>query len=371
MESPDFARNLYLTYRLGARTRRRLATWDAEVLAAPRLPSTRWHQRQAAFLRAASSSASTQIEGNQLSLWAADELLGGLRPEGSAKDRREVRNYSEALDLAIGLSRREPFEWHELLLQQLNAAVLRGLEADQRGAYRSVPVTAGGGFYLAPNAAAAPALMGTLVEWLRATGAHPLVRSALLHLNLVAIHPWLDGNGRTTRLATLIDVDRVVRATELVSIEPALAADRAGYFGRIRHAVGLSWDPENHDATEWIDWYVELHVDALRRGGELNEAALHDIVVILEALERRGEPADWGPIILTSAFGTLVAGRVQRMYRHSSSAARAMIGRLVEAGWLTADGATRGRVYHPSGLVTDLPLRSPEAARRWALTPPR
>ena len=35
MESPDFARNLYLTYRLGARTRRRLARWDAEVLAAP------------------------------------------------------------------------------------------------------------------------------------------------------------------------------------------------------------------------------------------------------------------------------------------------------------------------------------------------
>ena len=243
MEPPDFARNLYLTYRLGARTRRQLATWDAEVLAAPRLPSTRWHQRQAAFLRAASSSASTQIEGNQLSLWAADELLGGLRPEGSAKDRREVRNYSEALDLAIGLSRREPFEWHELLLQQLNATVLRGLEADQRGAYRSVPVTAGGGFYLAQNAAAAPALMGTLVEWLRVTGAHPLVRSALLHLNLVAIHPWLDGNGRTTRLAALMDVDRVVRATELVSIEPALAADRAGYFGRIRHAVGMSWIP--------------------------------------------------------------------------------------------------------------------------------
>lgn len=371
MESPAFARNLYLTYRLEPAMPRRLAEWDAGVLEAPRLPSTRWHQRQALFLRAASTSASARIEGNQLSLWGADQLLSGLPAAGSDRDRREVLNYAEAQDLAVSLGRREPFEWHELMLQQLNATVLRGLEHDTRGGYRTEPVTAGGGFYAAPNAAVVPRLMATLLDWLRSTEAHPVVRAALLHLNLVAIHPWFDGNGRTTRLACQLDLDRTVRAPELIGVEPALAADQHGYFRRIRQAVGMSWDPENHTATEWIDWYAGLHLDALRAGRAVVEATQHDIIVILGALERRDEPAEWGPIILTAAFGAFVASRIQRMYGHSASAARAMLARLTTAGWIVPEGETRGRVYRPSERVSGLGLLSPEAARRWARVAPR
>ncbi len=289
-----------------------------------------------------------------------------MRIEGRYRDQREVRNYSEALDIAGGLASREPFEWHEMVLQQLNAVVLRRLENDMDGAFRTGPVTVGGGFYSAPNAAVVPRLVAALMDWLRTTDVHPLVRSALLHLNLAAIHPWFDGNGRTTRIACLLDLDRLIHAPELISIEPSLAADQDTYFRRLRDAVGMSWDPGNHVATEWVDWYVGLHVDALRAGRESNEAIRRDVVTILAALERRGEEADWGPIVLTSAFGAFRASLVQRMYGNSSSAARAMVGRLVDAGWLIAEGQTRGRLYRPSRRVDELSLESPTAARRWA-----
>ena len=263
----------------------------------------------------------------------------------------KIRNYAAALELAAETGAREPFEWHEMVLQQLNAAVLRGLDDDTRGAYRTGPVTVGSGFYSAPNAVSVPSVMTRLVDWLRTTRCHPLVRVALLHLNLVAIHPWFDGNGRTTRIACLLDLGREVGARQWANIEPALAADQDGYFRGIRDAVGLAWDPENHDATEWIEWYAGLHLDALRDGLALDEATRRDMATILAALERRGEDADWGPVILTAAYGRFGTRLVQQMYGLSSSAARALVGRLVDAGWLRAEGETRGRTYHPTDAV--------------------
>ena len=370
MDAPDFVRNLYLAHLIEPDTRSRLEEWDALLREGSRSPVSRWQHRRDAFLRAASTSASTRIEGNQLSLWDADRLLAGMHVAGRERDQREVRNYSEALSIASDFGRREQFEWHELVLQQLNAVVLSGLDNDTRGAYRTGPVTVGGGFYGAPNSSTVPALMAALVDWLRSTRQHPLVRAALLHLNLVAIHPWFDGNGRTTRLACLLDLERVVRAPELINIEPAIAADQEGYFRRIRDAVGMSWDPENHVATEWVDWYVDLHLETLREGLALGDSERRDMVVILAALERRGEDADRGPIILTAAYGEFTTSMIQRMYGNSSSAARAMVGRLVDAGWLLASGETRGRRYHPSRLVDELGLESPAMSRRIARSEP-
>ena len=366
MNPPASIENLYLAHRIEPLTSARLTEWDARVTHARRAPSTRWQLRTRMFLRAATTSASTRIEGNQLSIWSADQLLSGMRAGGSQRDQREVERYAEALDLAAVLASREPFEWHEMVLQQLNASVLRGLENDTQGRFRTGPVTVGGGFYLAPNAASVPLLMAGLIEWLRATDLHPLVRGALLHLNLIAIHPWFDGNGRTTRIMCLLDLDRIVRARELVAIEPLLEERQDAYFRHIREAVGMSWDPGNHVVTDWVSWYVGLHLEALADGEALNEAMHRDVLTILAALEARSEPADWGALILASAFGPFTVGLVERMYGSSASAARAMAARLVTAGWLIAEGATRGRRYGPSDRVASLGLETPGAARRWA-----
>jgi len=76
--------------------------------------------------------------------------------------------------------------------------------------------------YTAPDVEQVPRLMAELVDWLGADepGTHLLVRAAMAHLNLVAIHPWADGNGRMSRsLQTLMIAREGVLAPEFSSIE--------------------------------------------------------------------------------------------------------------------------------------------------------
>ena len=89
------------------------------------------------------------------------------------------------------------------------------------------------------NASQVPHLMRTLSDWLESSSDHPLVRAALLHLNVLAIHPWIDGNGRNSRVLPTLELLRAgVRAPELGNIEPYLASNRAEYIAQLRAAHG-------------------------------------------------------------------------------------------------------------------------------------
>lgn len=83
--------------------------------------------------------------------------------------------------------------------------------------------------------------MRCFVAWLQVSDWHPLVRTALLHLNLVAIHPWMNGNGRTARILSSLELMRHVRAPELISIEPAILRRHEEYFRLIREALGPTY----------------------------------------------------------------------------------------------------------------------------------
>jgi Fic family protein len=330
----------------------------------PALPPVRWHLRRDAYLRHAAIGASIRIEGSSLSNQQTDALLQGETVDAPLTQRVEATNYENALRLASNFARDPEFEWSELVFRLINAAVMRDLEDDTQGQYRDGPVSVGT-VYQGPEAPLVPTLMASLVGWLRRSDLHPLVRTALLHLNLVAIHPWFNGNGRSARILSQLELMRTVRAPELISIEPALEAEQELYFQRIREAVGPNYAPERHSTTEWIDWYVQLHTDRLQEGQRLNHATMHDIVTVLAALERRGEPADWGPLIHIAAFGPFVTRQIAEAYSNSPSAARALIARLIDAGWIVPHGVTRGRHYVGTDRVRALQLRGPELMERW------
>ena len=208
--------------------------------------------------------------------------------------------------------------------------------------------------------------MASLVGWLRTPDVHPLIRTALLHLNLVAIHPWFNGNGRSARILSQLELMRIVRAPELISIEPELEAQQETYYRRIRETLGSSYAPDRHSATEWIEWYVGLHAARLEEGQRLNHATEHDIVTVLRALERRGDPAEWGPLVHLAAFGPFVTRSIRDAYGNSPAAARALASRLIGAGWLIPVGETRGRHYVGTERIAALGLRGPELLTRWA-----
>jgi Fic family protein len=325
----------------------------------------RWHLRRDAYLRHAAIGASIRIEGNTLSNDQMDALLQGDPVNAPAAQRHEARNYDVALGLAANFAQDPAFEWSELVLRMINGALMRDLEDDTQGQYRTGPVGVGT-VYQAPDWQAVPRLTAFLVDWLRTSQAHPLIRTALLHLNLVAIHPWFNGNGRSARILSQLELMQTVHAPELISIEPELEAQQETYYARIREALGPTYAPDRHSATEWIAWYVDLHACRLEDGQRLNLATMHDIVTVLRALEHRGEPAEWGPLVHLAAFGAFSTRLIQDAYQSSPSTARSLAARLIEAGWIVAHGQTRGRHYVGTDRVRALQLRGPELASRWA-----
>lgn len=374
MTSRDFSADLYVEHSLSRETEERLTAWTAAVAADPPLRPIRWHVRVGSYIAHAAIGASTRIEGNPLDAREVDALLDGIEARGERADeataRQEVLNYREALLLATRFAHDPAFEWTQMIPRTINATVMNGLDDDTLGEYRDDAVSVGTRF-IGPDHRFVPNFMAAWVRWLRSSDWHPLVRTALLHLNLVAIHPWFNGNGRTARLLSALELMRVVRAPELISIETSILEHQQEYFDQVHHAVGPSYDPTRHSTTEWIEWYVRLHTDRLDFGERLRQALVHDIGTIVTALERRGDPPEWGPVILTAALGPVLTSSIANQYQRSPSVARAMLAAMATAGWLTPFGQTSARRYLGTALVGALDLRVPELVKREAASEPK
>ena len=147
---------------------------------------------------------SNRIEGNTLTLRETEMVIAqGLTIGGkSMREHLEAVNHHEALLFLRDLVReRTPLS--ESLVKQLHGLVLRGIDRDNAGKYRSVPVMIGGSRHMPPQPWAVPVQMEQCFAWFGEAGQdlHPVVLAAEIHERLATIHPFIDGNGRTARLA--------------------------------------------------------------------------------------------------------------------------------------------------------------------------
>ena len=117
------------------------------------------------------------------------------------REHLEAINHYEAIGFIIDLARsREPIS--ERLVKEIHALVLRGIDKENAGTYRSVNVKISGSRHLPPDALHIPELMSEYIDWYNTNHEtmHPVLLSANMHEKLVTIHPFIDGNGRTSRL---------------------------------------------------------------------------------------------------------------------------------------------------------------------------
>jgi Fic family protein len=147
---------------------------------------------------------SNAIEGSTLTLQETRLILEtGLTIGGkSLREHFEVINHQEALTyvehLAGGSEAITPYH-----VRQIHKLVLTRIDDENAGQYRSLPVRIAGGSHQPPEAWEVPHRMAEWGDWLLspAGALHPIERAALAHHRLVAIHPFIDGNGRAARLA--------------------------------------------------------------------------------------------------------------------------------------------------------------------------
>lgn len=145
---------------------------------------------------------SNAIEGNTLTLSETKVVLEGITIGGkSMVEHLETINHREAILFVEDLvSNKEPLsEWN---IKNIHGLILKGIDNLNAGKYRTENVVISGANHIPPKYYEVGDLMQKLIveyqnEWLEY---HPVVRATLLHGEFVKIHPFIDGNGRTSRL---------------------------------------------------------------------------------------------------------------------------------------------------------------------------
>jgi Fic family protein len=209
---------------------------------------------------------SNAIEGNTLTLRETKVALEGITVGGKTlREHLEAVNHRDAILLLEDIVQQaEPLsEW---TIKSLHQLILKGIDDDNAGRYRTVNVRIAGASHLPPDQVVVPELMEQFIQWYRteAMALHPVERAARVHSDFVKIHPFVDGNGRTSRLLMNLELMKAGYPAAVLPVESrleyyeALDADHSQGIkepfvqliaGIVRdsfkpywHALGLPWE---------------------------------------------------------------------------------------------------------------------------------
>ncbi len=145
---------------------------------------------------------STGIEGNRLTLQETSLVLKeGLDISGKPlKDSIEVKNLGIAFDFLYELAQ-EDVHVSENYLKQIHKLIIGDDESLSPGEYRNIGVIITGSDHTPPEPFEVPIKMRELFDWINdSQSQNPIITAAVAHHEMVKIHPFKDGNGRTARL---------------------------------------------------------------------------------------------------------------------------------------------------------------------------
>lgn len=146
---------------------------------------------------------SNKIKGNTLTLRETDLVVNeGLTVSGkSMREHLEAINHQEAIGYIKQLLERN-FDLNERELLSINNLILRGIIPEDAGKYRKVQVMIKGSAHMPPQPYLVAKAMEDYFIWFleNKNKLHPIILAAEMHERLATIHPFIDGNGRTSRL---------------------------------------------------------------------------------------------------------------------------------------------------------------------------
>lgn len=202
----------------------------------------------------------THIEGTRLSLIEAEQLLAGQPvPNADADDVRELINYRDAFNLVSEyLESQAPIT--EGLIREIHKRLVAGVRGGQAlpGEYRKVQNYVANSItkaiiYTPPPPGDVPDLMHDLVQWLNQPGEiHPVLVSGIAQFQLVHIHPFVDGNGRASRLLSTLYLYRSgYDFKRLFTISEFYDRNRTDFYAALQGVRDADMDP-----TGWLEYFV-------------------------------------------------------------------------------------------------------------------
>lgn len=289
----------------------------------------------------------THIEGTQLTLEQSEILLGGGTVEGASPDDvRELLNYREAFDLVSQyLVSGAPVT--ETLIREIHRRLVEGVRGNsgRPGAYRQlqnavVNSQTGQVIYTPPAWGDVPQLMAELVQWINdESEIHPVLVAALAQFQLVHIHPFVDGNGRTSRLlSTLCMYRRGYDFKRLFTISEYYDRDRRAFYDAIQGVRD-----QGMDHTGWLEFFCH------GLATQMQEAVERGILAIkTDLLAREHKFNERQALILQELFalGELDIKVIEELFPGTSRRTlQRDLGRLQQAGLLEREGETNQLQY--------------------------
>ena len=221
--------------------------------------SEEWIKRMSQRALLLEAHHTTHIEGTQLTLEQSQAVWEG-KDAGTtnADDVRELLNYRDAFQLVSEyLSSGLPIT--ETLIRSIHQKLVDGVRGEEGkpGDYRLVQNYVVSGktgkpVYTPPPPEAVPGLMQDLVAWLSSDSEiHPVLIAGIAQFELVHIHPFVDGNGRTSRLLSTLCMYRAgYDFKRLFTISEYYDRDRQAFYQAIQ-----SVREQNMDLTSWLEFF--------------------------------------------------------------------------------------------------------------------
>ncbi len=287
----------------------------------------------------------THIEGTRLTLEESEVLLAGKTvPGADPDDVRELLNYRGAFEfVSTWLGGGGPVT--EGLVREVHKRLVEGVRGGSAapGEYRRIQnyvVNAATGkvVYTPPPAYDVPILMRELIDWLnRERDIHPVLVSGITQFQLAHIHPFLDGNGRASRLLSTLCLYRAgYDFKRLFTISEYYDRDRAAFYRAIQ---GVR--EQDMDLTGWLEFFtagLAVQLDEVKGRGE--RTIRRDALVRQHALSERqaaalGHVIEYGRLTIHD-YEALCSGTNRRTLQRDL---RALVekGLLVETGTAPTD----------------------------------
>ncbi len=227
--------------------------------------------------RAVSAHASTSIEGNPLPLTEVKKILKS-QPQHIRDSEKEVLNYNGALEMLHQYLGDSGGKLSRALILRIQKQVTNQLlPTSQSGHLRQTPVVvndprSGRVVYVPPDFKEVPSLLDELLGYVTTNQGivDPLILAGIFHKQFVLIHPFTDGNGRTTRLSTKVLLASMgLNTFNLFSFENYYNQNVTKYFQTVGE-VGDYYDVASAtDFTTWLEYFTDGIIDELLRVEQL------------------------------------------------------------------------------------------------------
>jgi len=201
----------------------------------------------------------THIEGNQLQMDEAKNILLGRDVMGRPRDIQEIINYRKVIEFIDDEVKKKLERFTEPVIKKFHRIIVNKiLTGDDIGEYRTKQVIiknsqTGEVTFRPPAAVEVPFQMREFVYWLNREDKermHPIIKAGLAHHELVYIHPFIDGNGRVARaVSMLILILGGYDIRRFFSLEEYYDKDSTMYYTHLQKA-------SSGDLTSWLEYFT-------------------------------------------------------------------------------------------------------------------